>query len=198
MRSPLSNISFCPLDFGNKWFVEGNDFEAPMYWLCEIKGLECFYSARSWNSLGLWYLVTHNFLPKWMNLFSIKPGNTIPRGRAGKIALTDITTGLSPWSTYSNAFGGLWGPNEVFNRKKNMWKNIGTGGLAQGKILGVLPFYTWVVGDLTGQAFNTGSFTLWSGCLGQIWRGRGRGWTFWSCVRKRSRLSDLQNIIPAV
>ena len=64
MRSPLSNISFCPLDFGNKWFVEGNDFEAPMYWLCEIKGLECFYSARSWNSLGLWYLVTHNFLPK--------------------------------------------------------------------------------------------------------------------------------------
>ena len=118
MRSPLSNISFCPLDFGNKWFVEGNDFEAPMYWLCEIKGLECFYSARSWNSLGLWYLVTHNFLPKWMNLFSIKPGNTIPRGRAGKIALTDITTGLSPWSTYSNAFGGLWGPNEVFNRKK--------------------------------------------------------------------------------
>ena len=118
MRSPISNISFCPLDFGNKWFVEGNDFEAPMYWLCEIKGLECFYSARSWNSLGLWYLVTHNFLPKWMNLFSIKPGNKIPRGRAGKIALTDITTGLSPWSTYSNAFGGLWGPNEVFNWKK--------------------------------------------------------------------------------
>ena len=118
MRSPLSNISFCPLDFGNKWFVEGNDFEAPMYCLCEIKGLECFYSARSWNSLVLWYLVTHNFLPKWMNLFSIKPGNTISRGRAGKIALTDITTGLSPWSTYSNAFGGLWGPNEVFNRKK--------------------------------------------------------------------------------
>ena len=26
-----------------------------------------------------------------------------------------------------------------------MWKNIGTGGLAQGKILGVLAFYTWVV-----------------------------------------------------
>ena len=44
--------------------------------------------------------------------------------------------------------------------KKNMWKNIGTGGLAQGKILGMLAFYTWVVGDLTGQAFNTGSFTL--------------------------------------
>ena len=35
-----------------------------------------------------------------------------------------------------------------------MWKNIGTGGLAQGKILGVLAFYTWVVGDLTGQALT--------------------------------------------
>ena len=56
-------------------------------------------------------------------------------------------------------FKCFWGPNEVFNKKKT-WKNIGTGGLAQGKILGVLAFYTWVVGDLTGQAFNTGSFTL--------------------------------------
>ena len=25
-----------------------------------------------------------------------------------------------------------------------MWKNIGTGGLARGKILGRLAFYTWV------------------------------------------------------
>ena len=49
-------------------FVEGNDFEAPMYCLCEIKGLECCYSARSWNSLDMWYLVTLRFLPKQINL----------------------------------------------------------------------------------------------------------------------------------
>ena len=28
--------------------------------------------------------------------------------------------------------------------KKNMWRNIGIGGVALGKILGRLAFYTWV------------------------------------------------------
>ena len=42
--------------------------------------------------------------------------------------------------------GAFGGPMKFLIEKKNMWKNIGTGGLAQGKILGRVAFYKWVGG----------------------------------------------------
>ena len=44
--------------------------------------------------------------------------------------------------------------------KKNMWRNIGIGGVALGKILGRLAFYTWVAENLASFSLQDGA-TKW-------------------------------------